>query len=380
MIVQHFLKWSRAADVSKRTAAASALARAYLQSDSMDFEERCAADAAMTLLLDDPSPKVRLALAEAVASSRTAPPQIITALAGDQYDIASLIIARSPLLRDGDLISRVAIAERRIQVLIADRPEVSNSLARAVCEYGHADAIVTLLSNHNAKTCGQCREMIVQRHLDNAAIRGALLRDPDLSPVHRLKVMRASTDALAGSSLITRVLGESGAVRVSREAASDALVLLASGRMDNGIRELIAELRETGALTTKLLIRAVCAGKIDFVARVLADLSGQAYERVTSIFVGERENQLRALLDASGLSRTVHSLFATAIRIWRDIANGRLNIGAQEVTRMVMEQFEAEHRAAKNHANDDIVALLRTIHFDMVRQNARRHAMNLAAA
>jgi uncharacterized protein (DUF2336 family) len=150
--------------------------------------------------------------------------------------------------------------------------------------------------------------------------------------------------------------------------------------MDDGILELIAELRETGALTTKLLIRAVCAGKIDFVARVLADLSGQAYERVTSIFVGERENQLRALLDASGLSRTVHSLFATAIRIWRDIANGRLNIGAQEVTRMVMEQFEAEHRAAKNHANDDIVALLRTIHFDMVRQNARRHAMNLAAA
>jgi hypothetical protein len=59
-------------------------------SDSMDFEERCAADAAMTLLLDDPSPKVRLALAEAVASSRTAPPQIVTALAGDQYEIASL--------------------------------------------------------------------------------------------------------------------------------------------------------------------------------------------------------------------------------------------------------------------------------------------------
>ncbi|GAB4362226.1 MAG: DUF2336 domain-containing protein [Oricola sp.] len=380
MIVQHFLKWCQAADVSKRAAAASALARAYLKSDSMDFEERCAADAAMTLLLDDPSPKVRLALAEAVASSRTAPPQIVTALAGDQYEIASLIIARSPLIRDGDLIARVPIAEPRIQKLIADRPEVSNALARAICEFGHPDAIVTLLSNHNARVCGRCREMIIERHVGNAEIRGALLADPDLSPVHRLKVLEASREALAGASLVTRILGEAGARRICGEAASNALVLLASGRMDEGVEELIAELRETGALTTKLLIRAVCAGKIDFVARVLADLSGQAYDRVTSIFVSERENQLRALLDASGLSGSVHSLFTTAIRIWRDIANGRLNVGAQEVTRIVIEKYEAEHRAAKSHANDDIVALLRSIHLDMVRQNARRHALSLAAA
>lgn len=380
MIVQHFLKWSQAADVSKRTAAASALARAYLLSDSMDFEERCEADAAMTLLLDDPSPKVRLALAEALASSRTAPPQIVTALAGDQYEIASLVIARSPLLRDGDLIARVAVAEPRIQTLIADRPEVSNSLARAVCEYGHPDAVVTLLANHNAKVCAQCRDMIVERHLDNAEIRGALLARRELSPVHRLRVLQASRDALAASSLAVRVLGEAGAKRISGEASANALVLLASGRMDDGIMDLIGELRASGALTTKLLIRAVCAGKIDFVARVLADLSGQAYERVTSIFVGERDNQLRALLEASGLSRSVHSLFATAIGIWRDVANGRLNIGSQEVTRMVMERFEAEHRAVKDHANDDIVSLLRSIYLDMIRQNARRHAQNLAAA
>ena len=379
MIIQHFLKWSQAADVSKRAAAASALGRAYLQSD-MDFEERCAADAAMTLLLDDPSPKVRLALAEAVAYSRAAPPQIVTALAGDQYDIASLVIARSPVLRDGDLISRVTVAEPRIQVLIADRPEVSSSLALAIAEYGHCSAVVTLLANHNAQVCSRCRDIIIERHLDDAAVRGALLADPDLTPVHRLKVLQASRDAIAKAPFIARILGDTGAKRVSGEAAANALVLLASGRMDDGIGDLIAELRATGALTTKLLIRAVCAGKIDFVARVLADLSGQAYERVTSILVGERDNQLRALLDASGLARTVHSLFLSAIRIWRDVANGRMTIGAQEVTRLVMEEFESGPADRKNHANDDIVALLRSIYLEMIRQNARRHAMDLAAA
>ena len=379
MIVQHFLKWSQSADVSKRATAASALARAYLTSD-MGFDERCGADAAMTLLLDDPSPKVRLALAEAVASSRFAPPQIVAALAGDQYEIASLVIARSPLLRDGDLIARVEIAEPRLQTLIANRPEVSTGLAMAIAENGHSGAVAMLLANANARVDNAVREKIIEKHIGDAAVRGALLNDPDLSPVHRFRLLEASKQAFAVAPFVTRILGDAGARRISGDAAANALVLLASGRVDDGVHELIGELRETGALTTRLLIRAVCSGKIDFVARVLSDLSEQSYSRVTAILVSERETQLRALFDAAGLARTVHALFSSAIRVWRDVANGRLKIGAQEVTRMVMEEFEAETGSRPSHDNDDILALLRSIYLDMIRQNARKHAMDLAAA
>ena len=66
MIVQHFLKWIDTAKESERAAAANALARAYIVSE-MSFEDRCAAEAALTLLLDDPSPKVRQAMYEALA-------------------------------------------------------------------------------------------------------------------------------------------------------------------------------------------------------------------------------------------------------------------------------------------------------------------------
>jgi uncharacterized protein (DUF2336 family) len=379
MIVQQFLKWSRSADVARRATAASALARAYLHSD-MEIDERCAADAAMALLLDDPSPKVRLALAEALASSRCAPSHIVTALAGDQYEVASLVIARSPILRDGDLAARVAIAEPRIQRLIANRPEVSNNLAISVCKSADASAVVVLLRNRNAHVCDECLELTAERHMNDADVRGALMDRDGLPPALRLRIMNACRDALAASPFVSRVLGDHGARQVSGEASSNAVVLLASGRTEEGVRELIDTLRETGTLTTKLLIRAVCHGKIDFVARVLADLAGQSYARVTAILVDERENQLRALLDRAGLARSVHVLFMTAIRIWRDVANGRLNAGAQEVTRIVMEDFEAGTEIHMVHANDDIIALLRSIHLDMMRQNARRHAIDLAAA
>ena len=99
MVVPHFLKWVGTARVSERAAAASALARAYVNRD-LPFEDRCAAEAALTLLLDDASSKVRAAMAEALSMSHHAPVQIIAALASDQPEVASLVLARSPLLTD----------------------------------------------------------------------------------------------------------------------------------------------------------------------------------------------------------------------------------------------------------------------------------------
>ena len=65
MIVRQFLCWIQTAPPGDRADATSALARAYLYSD-LAREDRLAAEAAMTVLLDDPSPLVRRALADAL--------------------------------------------------------------------------------------------------------------------------------------------------------------------------------------------------------------------------------------------------------------------------------------------------------------------------
>ena len=76
---------------------ASALARAYVNHD-LPFEDRCAAEAALTLLLDDPSSKVRAAMAETLSMSHHAPLQVVSALASDQPEVSAIVFARSPLL------------------------------------------------------------------------------------------------------------------------------------------------------------------------------------------------------------------------------------------------------------------------------------------
>lgn len=94
MIVRRFMNWARTASAAQRAEAAAALARVYLITD-LEPAEREEADLALTGLLDDPSPLVRRALAEAFASAPDAPHHIVLGLADDQSDISSIVLGRS---------------------------------------------------------------------------------------------------------------------------------------------------------------------------------------------------------------------------------------------------------------------------------------------
>src|SRR5580704_8910102 len=111
MIVRDFLQWVRTAAASERADATSALARAYLYSD-LSPDDLAAAEGAMLMLLDDPSPLVRRSLAYALA----------------------------PLFVDADLVDAAASGGAAIQAAIASRAELPRSVAAAIAEVGTAES------------------------------------------------------------------------------------------------------------------------------------------------------------------------------------------------------------------------------------------------
>src|ERR1700732_67469 len=123
MIVRHFLQWVRTAPAGERAEAAGALARAYLHSD-LCADDKLAVEGAIVMLLDDPSPLVRRALAEVLGSAADAPAATILALAGDQPDIAAIVLEGSPLLVDAELVDMVATGTPANQAAIARRPSL----------------------------------------------------------------------------------------------------------------------------------------------------------------------------------------------------------------------------------------------------------------
>src|SRR5215218_9940423 len=138
MIVRHFLQWVRLAPSGERADATAMLARTYLYSQ-LTPDDRAAAEGAMLMLLDDPSPLVRRALAEALAGSEDAPPAVILALANEQPDIAAIVLGRSPILLDADLVDAVANGTSLTQTAIAQRAHLPCPVAAAIAEVGSAE-------------------------------------------------------------------------------------------------------------------------------------------------------------------------------------------------------------------------------------------------
>src|SRR3954447_13885116 len=146
MDMAEFLKWAETAPVDLRADAAHALARAFLTCE-VEEETRSAMEAALTVLLDDCSPDVRFALADALAESEAAPRHIILALAADQEEIAETVLSRSPLFIDSELVDIVAAASEALQTAIAARPVVSSAVAAAIAEVGERLACWRLIEN-----------------------------------------------------------------------------------------------------------------------------------------------------------------------------------------------------------------------------------------
>ncbi|GGA81709.1 hypothetical protein GCM10011491_06300 [Brucella endophytica] len=379
MIIRHFLKWMGEASVAQRRAAASALARAYLQS-TLPSGERQAAEAALTLLLDDPSPKVRAALAEALSLSRDAPLPIVLALANEQVEISGFILARSPLLRDIDLIDRVAMGDEPAQRLIAMRPEVSFALSAAIAEVAAPAACVDLLRNSTAQIAPSTFRRMAARLGSHADVREALRERAELPADSRHLLAVRIGEALADMPLVTATMGKGRAERVAREACAKVSLDIAGQCPHADHAELVEHLQARGILTTAFIVRTVAHGKIDFFGAVLVSLSGQPGHRVGAILGQGRDAALAALFRSAGLAEGTHRPLISALHAWRKVADGKLIAGPREISQIMLSAAHKDDEPRFSAANSDLEALLRSIHLDAIRETARNQALALAAA
>lgn len=380
MIVEHFIRWVATARVAERAAAANALARAYILSP-MDFDERCAAEAALTMLLDDPSPKVRLAMAEPFSLSARAPQQIVAALAADQPEVAAPILALSPLLTDNELIEHMAAGEAEAQVLIATRARVSMALSAAIAEVACAAACAALLGNSGAEIASISLRRMADRLGHDPELREALIADRRLPCDIRHTLLLKVGEALRQSPLVRALMSQARADRMLREACLKASLTLIEHTGAEEHVALVEHLRLRGELTTGFLVRVVAHGRIDFFGAALVALSGLDQNRVRSLLSSGRDVALAALFRQARLPRAAGHVILRALTVWRDVANARRVAGTQEVTFLMLRDLdEAVRTGAVTDDEGALAGLLKAIHLDALRENAREHALAIAAA
>jgi uncharacterized protein (DUF2336 family) len=370
MIVRQFLHWLRSAPAGGRAEATVALARAYLYSD-LTPADRIAFEGAMIVLLDDPSPMVRRALAETLAASDKAPPSLMLALASDQPKIANVVLEQSPLLLDSDLIDLLGKGPSSVADAIARRAPLQRSVAAALAETASAETCLVLLQNEGADLAPMSIDRIAARHSHLPAVRCALLARKDLpAPTRQAFVVQVS-QKLSGFVAACDWLAPERAERVAKEACEKATIALAAEAQKPEMRSLIRHLRETGQLTAGLLLRALLSGNVALFEEALADLSGLPLARVAALVHDKRHSGLRAIYEKAGLPLSVYPAFREAVATMHE--DGFIGDPA-EATRLRRRMVERVLTGCENAPLEEIeplLTLLRRFATESAREEAR---------
>ena len=378
MIVRQFLHWVRQAPAGERAEATSALARAYLYSD-LSPDDRAAAEGAMIMLLDDPSPLVRRALAEALASSDRAPQVVVRALAADQADIAIPVLAHSQVLLEDDLVDLIATGHADVQVAIAGRLGLPRTLAAAIAEVGAAEACLALLENGDADIARFSIDRIVERFGHLAPIRENLLARDDLPMAMRQALLSKLSQTLAGFVAARQWLGSEHAEFATKDACEKATVALAADTSYDEVGAFVQHLRHSGQLTAGMILRALLSGNVVLFEEALAELSSIPIDRVTAYVHDKNISGFRALYRAAGLPEVAYPAFREALTAMRaGLLIGEQG-GASRLKRRLVERVldACSHERGEEAAS--VLALLRRFSVEAAREEARLFCDDLVA-
>lgn len=398
--ISPFLSWFQSPETGRRAEAASALALAYLYGD-LDGQELRGAEVALTAALDDPSPVVRRALAEALAGAEQAPRHIVVALANDQPEVAAIVLSRSPALRDADLVDCVAVADPYAQAAAAIRPVLSEPVCDALAAVGGREACVAMSINPGARIGPAAMGRLIERFGADAELREALLAREDLPAGLRHDLAVATARALSDFVIGRGWLSGERADRLTREWRDKSAVIVAS-QASGATLDLARHLRRAGHLTPGLLLRALLSGDRAFFASALADLADVATARVQGLMRDPQSSGFAALCERAGLPSALSPALRAAVAASRGFSSepdGRLSLpivsavvdaceaaGGEEMGKAMglLRRFEAEAaleaardetlRAAKAAAEEEARALERAAEMDEARLEADRFA------
>jgi len=377
MIVRQFISWIRTAPAGERAEATRALARAWLISD-LSEDDRIAAEGALLMLLDDPSPLVRQAMAEVFSRSPDAPATIVRALAADQPSIALPVLEYSPLLIDADLVDIVATGTSDMQCSIARRINLPSSVSAAIAEVGSAAAALELIENAYAELAPFSWDRIVERHGHLAAIREAMLLLEGLPAATRAALVAKLSDTLAQFAAARNWLSPERAARLADESRERSTISIAARSRGEDMQGLVQHLRATGQLNAGLILRALLSGNLELFEAALAELAGLPLARITALVHDRGNASLQALLIRAGLPESTFAAFRVALEAGRETGYVDTTGGVERLRRRMVERV-LTHCETDGKSAEPLLILLRRFATESAREEARMFCEELVA-
>ncbi len=298
-------------------------------------------------------------------------------LADDQSDVSSIILGRSPVLSDSDLIDCAAIGDPIAQSAIALRPNVSPAVAAAIAEVGAREALISLAINPGAEVPEFSLRRMVERFGADGEMREALLMRPGLPTALRADLVAAMADALRAFVIEREWMSGERAQRVTRDACEQARVIIAATSEEGengrgGADRAFARLRP---VDRELLLRALLSGNASLLEAALTELSGLPPLRVKGLTRDWRGSGFAALYRRAGLPDALLPAFRAAIEA---LSNGEVgDASGASLSRQRVERVLTACKAENTGELDSLLAVLRRFAAEAARDEARQFSAAL---
>jgi uncharacterized protein (DUF2336 family) len=307
-----FVRLSQSSDSEERGSAAHLAAMAYLNHRG-PADEQAALYAALINFLDDPSVKVRAALAYGLLHASDAPRPIILALLHDSAVISRAVLQYSPVLIDADIMGLVRSFDPSMLVAVCQRASISERLATALIGRQERPVTLRLLRRADVPLGAALLQQLTEAEGHDAELRGALLARADLPAGRRALLVQKVAEALRGARIVKGALASERLERLLRNSGDTALSAIGEREAVKARTAFAAGLIGTDRLNTRLLLHAVVTGHVMFFADCLAELGQAPREKVFSLLETGSRPALNALLARCGLGEGMRNLFARLV-------------------------------------------------------------------
>jgi uncharacterized protein (DUF2336 family) len=281
-----------------------------------------------TDLVNEAEHDIRLILAEKLSIADWPPPALVNLLALDEIEIARSVIAKSPVLRDADLVRLLVEGAVDHQIEVAKRPLIGPPVVETILDQAQPAVMIALAGNDTADVSPEAMRRMVEASRKVAGMRSPLARHPRLSGEMAERLYAWVGQSLR-SAIVTRfrvdvealdrALAE--AVTEARDTPHDAALRggIADAEQEQMESRLIAKLHDAGQLRPSYLLRALREQRLSLFASALATLGGFNVEEVNRALKAERPESLALACAAVGLDR---GAFSTLLALVRELNRG----------------------------------------------------------
>jgi len=301
-----------------------------------------------TDLVEGAEADIRRILAEKLAVADWPPPALVNLLALDEIEIARPIIAKSPVLKDNDLIRLLLEGAIEHQIEVAKRPLIGPPVVEFILDKGEPAVMIALASNDTADVSPEAMMRMVEASRQVAGMRSPLARHPRLRQEMAERLYTWVGQSLR-SAIVSRFRVDVEALdRALAEAVKQASVgathepgSLAAAEQEEMERRLITKLHAADQLRPSYLLRALREGRLSLFEAALATLGDLPLEAVHRAGRADEPDMLALACAAVGLDR---GAFTTLLGLVRELNDGR-PAGDPDRARRVFDVYGSDQEA-----------------------------------